>query len=169
MAVCENLGAFVEFSSRERLWATWFAYVLFALMSTHFVLVALWLAAVGSAQAALFGQREEISGVELIVWSACLFYCGMSGLLALVWKSSRAATQALVCWLLLLALHAMCLAKIALSAGETRGYAYEMTVQVLADGMNAGFVAWLVIQNPGDLDVENDTQQQPLLESTFKP
>ncbi|KAE9326956.1 hypothetical protein PF008_g16525 [Phytophthora fragariae] len=79
----KQLWALSTLSSWEKLVVTRFACTLFAVLSVHFVLVALCLAIAQRGQTPLFGH----------------------GLVALVLKNERAAKQALGCWVLLLVLH----------------------------------------------------------------
>ncbi|KAE8959342.1 hypothetical protein PF010_g30875 [Phytophthora fragariae] len=123
-------------------------------------------------QTPLFGQWEEVSGAKLAAWAAVLFYCGVSGLVALVLKNERAAKQALGCWVLLLVLHT-CYLNVAVSksvwptgaAPHERPHSWstgKMMVQVLTDAMSSGFLVWLVRQRNANQD-KVDFLQQPLL------
>lgn len=149
-----------------------FAHVLFAVLSVHFVLVAMWLLVAGHAQAPLFGQWEEISRVKLVVWTALLSYCGMSGLLALTLKSERAVRQALVCWVLLSVYHTWYIAVVlsrsmwsssAEDGGRHSWTTCEMVVQLLTDAMSSSFLAWHLRHNVhGDI-VKEHFLREPLL------
>jgi hypothetical protein len=156
-------------SSREKKLVMKFAYVLFGVLSVHLVLVALSLAIAGHAQALLFGQWEEISGSKLVVWASLLSYCGVSGLLALVKKSERAACHALICWLLLSVFHAWHLQLLiarssALEGDDQRSWTLcEMTVQLLTDSMSAGFLAWTLRQDGEFNFIKGDFIREPLL------
>ncbi|KAF1777343.1 hypothetical protein GQ600_5711 [Phytophthora cactorum] len=159
-------------STREKKLATTFAYTLFGVVSVHFALVALWLVIVQHARAPLFGQWEEILELKLLVWVALLSLCGVSGLVALVLKSKRAAKQALGCWLLLSAFHAWCLTVIltkrawtSMVGGETRQTwtMCEMVVQLLTDVMSTAFLTWFLRDDGYDGVVAGDFVREPLL------
>ncbi|KAE8958979.1 hypothetical protein PR002_g30693 [Phytophthora rubi] len=173
----KQLWALSTLSSWEKLVVTRFACTLFAVLSVHFVLVALCLAIAQRGQTPLFGQWEEVSGAKLAAWAAVLFYCGVSGLVALVLKNERAAKQALGCWVLLLVLHTWYL-NVAVSksvwptgaAPHERPHSWstgKMMVQVLTDAMSSGFLVWLVRQRNANL-VKEDFLQQPLLPITVE-
>ncbi|EGZ11510.1 hypothetical protein PHYSODRAFT_336032 [Phytophthora sojae] len=151
----------------EQLVVARFAYALFAVLSVHLVLLALCLAIVRRGQTLLFGQWEEISGVKLVAWAALLFYCGTSGLLALVLKSKRAAAKhALGCWMLLLVLHTSHLVvTVSPAVPHDNSHSWttcQMMVQVLTDAMSCSFLVWLLRQRNGVHDKE-DSLRQPLL------
>ncbi|KAG7379126.1 hypothetical protein PHYPSEUDO_009024 [Phytophthora pseudosyringae] len=151
-------------SSREMRMVTTFAYALFGILSAHFVLVALWLAVAQHGHAPLFGQWEELSGLKLVVWAALLSFCGVSGLLVLATESEQAAQHAVVCWLLLSALHAWCLLTVEVSRNGLHSWTIsEMVVQLLTDVMSVGFLTWKLRQSHHCAIVGGELIRQPLL------